>query len=208
MFHTSCAIPMGSYLLIVQENGSLVVQICHWSGQCLTLQEALKFQFETQALTPYENTAAPRGSSSGLSHREKVAIMLSMGGLLLLISIICAWLLLRNRKGARSSSRQHGAGAIAQRVVRTRWGGVSRSGTNSGTCSMQLSESELTPKSTVEKPCADRSMHGKPKKSPLKQSHTTPIRPAAPSDSFTEPGNSGQPFLAVHVDTNGCPTSL
>lgn len=162
------------------------VQVCHWTGQCLTPQQAQELNF--QAVTPIISEDKAGSSSGGLSDAAKLVIMLSMGTLLLVIAAVCAWLLLRNRK----TRFQRAASAAAS-------GSGSRR--QSRRPSQRTAESGVTPRSSGAQ-SAPASVSSQAKCSPSQSRKT----------SATSASREGQEQNAhawpVPVDITGCPMSM
>eukprot|EP00892_Ulva_mutabilis_P007549 jgi/Ulvmu1/5166/UM021_0183.1 len=74
-------------------------QICHWSGQCLSLQEAdsIVFQGLDTSLSAHDLSTYMQ-TDTELSDSAKISIMVIMGCVLLVVALVCAWVLF-GRKG-------------------------------------------------------------------------------------------------------------
>lgn len=72
----------------------LLLQICHWSGQCLSLTEAdrITFQGLDTSLSAHD-LSTPKPADDGLSDPAKISIMIIMGCVLLVVALVCAWIL-------------------------------------------------------------------------------------------------------------------
>ena len=163
------------------------MQVCHWSGQCLTAQQAQELEF--QAITPIVAEDGAGGSSGGLSDATKLVIMLSMGTLLLVIAVVCAWLLLHNRRGR------------PERAVRTSAHG-SRRNRQSRRSAQRMTEFGITPTSTP--------VHSAPGSgsSQAKCSPSQSRKALATNAGCEEAHGQSAHAWPVAVDPSGCPMSM
>jgi hypothetical protein len=84
------------------------LQVCHWSGQCLSPADAAALQFQSEDLAATAHDLSPGEGLSGLSGHGRIIVIVAMGVMLVIIAAVCAWLLMR--KSHKRPSRH----AIAQ----------------------------------------------------------------------------------------------
>lgn len=77
----------------------IVLQACHWSGQCLTHQEASNIVFQGLDTSLSAHDLSHRVSpDDGLSDSAKVAIMIIMACVLFIVALVCAWVLFGRKR--------------------------------------------------------------------------------------------------------------
>jgi hypothetical protein len=175
------------------------VQICHWSGSCLSPQEAADFQFRfTPMALSSDSEYDSVGSSDGLSDSSKLSIMIFMGALLLVISVICAWLLLRNQKSPRRSGRStsRNSGRTDRRRVNS----------DPSSLALQMAAARFTP-GAVRGATSPPSGPSNAQSPALSKSLKT-LAVSGHEEHVDDTKTSTPVFEAVRVDRLGCPMSM